>query len=104
MTALRNAMTRIRAFLDVLDAAVSASAAVRSHHAPALADLRRLAPKNESGDATAELSLLLDHVPGREGQSVADPYFGEDDGFDVTWTDVAAGAAALAEKLRRRDR
>ncbi len=69
-----------------------------------LADLRRLAPKNESGDATAELSLLLDHVPGREGQSVADPYFGEDDGFDVTWTDVAAGAAALAEKLRRRDR
>jgi protein-tyrosine phosphatase len=69
-----------------------------------LADLRRLAPKNENGDATAELSLLLDHVPGREGQSVADPYFGEDDGFDVTWTDVAAGAAALAEKLRRRDR
>ncbi|GHG21553.1 hypothetical protein [Paracoccus aerius] len=45
MTALRNAMTRIRAFLDVLDAAVSASAAVRSHHAPALADLRRLGIK-----------------------------------------------------------
>ena len=42
MTALRNAMTRFRAFLDVLDAAISASAAVRSHHAPAVADLRRL--------------------------------------------------------------
>ena len=42
MTALRNAMIRIRAFLDVMDAAISASAAVRSHHAPALADLRRL--------------------------------------------------------------
>lgn len=42
MTALRNAMSRIRAFLDVMDAAISASAAVRSHHAPARADLRRL--------------------------------------------------------------
>ncbi|MTE01242.1 hypothetical protein GIY56_13210 [Paracoccus sp. YIM 132242] len=42
MTALRNAMIRIRAFLDVMDAAMSASAAVRLHHAPAVADLRRL--------------------------------------------------------------
>ncbi|MGQ3045038.1 MAG: arsenate reductase/protein-tyrosine-phosphatase family protein, partial [Brevundimonas aurantiaca] len=29
-----------------------------------MADLRKIAPE----DATAELSLLLDHVPGREGQ------------------------------------
>ncbi|SNR47414.1 hypothetical protein SAMN06265378_10560 [Paracoccus sediminis] len=42
MTALRTAVTRIRAFLDVMDAAISASAAVRSHHVPAIADLRRL--------------------------------------------------------------
>ena len=42
MTALRTAMIRIRAFLDVMDAAISASAAVRSHHAPAMADMRRL--------------------------------------------------------------
>ena len=42
MTALRTALSRIRAFLDVMDAAISASAAVRSHHAPAAADLRRL--------------------------------------------------------------
>lgn len=42
MTALRNAMIRIRAFLDVMDAATSASAAVRSHHVPAAGDLRRL--------------------------------------------------------------
>lgn len=61
-----------------------------------LANLRRLAPP----DATAELSLLLDHVPGREDQAVADPYFGEDDGFDTTWADVTAGAAALAKTLR----
>jgi len=63
-----------------------------------LANLRRLAP----ADATADLSLLLDHVEGREGQPVADPYFG-DDGFDVTWADVTAGALGLARKLRRGD-
>ena len=64
-----------------------------------LANLRRLAPP----DATAELSLLLDHVEGREGQPVADPYFGDDDGFDLTWADVTAGARGLAQKLRRGD-
>ncbi|RYG85832.1 MAG: low molecular weight phosphotyrosine protein phosphatase, partial [Alphaproteobacteria bacterium] len=37
-----------------------------------LANLRKLA----SADSTAELSLLLDHVPGREGQAVTDPWFG----------------------------
>ena len=64
-----------------------------------LANLRRLAPV----DTTADLSLLLDHVEGREGQRVADPYFGDDDGFDLTWADVTAGARGLARKLRRKD-
>jgi len=64
-----------------------------------LVNLRRLAP----ADAMAELSLLLDHVEGREGQPVADPYFGDDDGFDITWADVTAGARGLARKLRRND-
>lgn len=64
-----------------------------------LANLRRLAPP----DATAELSLLLDHVDGRAGQAVADPYYGEDDGFDVTWADVTDGAHALAVRLQRRE-
>lgn len=49
--------------------------------------------------ATAELSLLLDHVDGRAGSSVADPYFGEASGFDTTWADVCLGAAGLARKL-----
>ena len=61
-----------------------------------LDDLRRLAPSN----AAAELSLLMDHVPGREGGSVADPYFGDDDGFDVTWADAVAGARGLIQTLR----
>ena len=60
-----------------------------------LKDLRRLAP----ADATAELSLLLDHVPGREGQAVADPYFGDNAGFEVTWAEVTAAARGLVEKL-----
>ena len=63
-----------------------------------LSNLRRLAP----ADAVAELSLLLDHVPGREGQAVTDPYFGDDDGFDVTWAEVTAAAAGLAQALRTR--
>lgn len=63
-----------------------------------LRDLRRLAPS----DATAQLSLLLDHAPGREGQAVADPYYGDDAGFDVTWADVTAGASGLAAVLRAR--
>lgn len=62
-----------------------------------LKDLRRLAPAN----ASAELSLLLDHVPGREGQGVTDPWFGDDAGFDVTWDEVTAAARTLVEDLSR---
>lgn len=49
--------------------------------------------------ATAELSLLLDHVPGRAGQPVADPYYGDASHFEETWRDVTQGAQALAQKL-----
>ena len=60
-----------------------------------LADLERLRPP----DGRAELSLLLDHVEGREGQAVADPYYGEDEHFDLAWNDVTAGAEGLARRL-----
>ncbi len=56
-----------------------------------LRDLRRIAP----ADATARLSLLLDLVPGREGEGVRDPYYGDDDGFEATWADAVAAAEAL---------
>lgn len=49
--------------------------------------------------AGARLSLLLDHVEGREGQAVADPYHGGEADFDLAWRDVAAGAAALARRI-----
>ncbi len=61
-----------------------------------LANLRRLAP----ADATANLCLLLDLVPGMEGLPVADPYFGEEEGFETTWAEVDAAAAALVDRLR----
>lgn len=60
-----------------------------------IADLRALAPDN----ATAALSLLLDHVEGRKGEAVADPYYGDDSGFDTTWAEVVEGARALARKI-----
>jgi protein-tyrosine phosphatase len=62
-------------------------------------NLTNLEAMRPSG-AKAELSLLMDHVPGREGQPVADPYYGEDSHFDVTWTEVTEGATALARKLK----
>lgn len=54
-----------------------------------------LRPKN----ATAQLSLLLDHVPGREGEAVADPYYGPESGFETTWAEVTAGARGLVRLL-----
>ena len=60
-----------------------------------LADLRRLRP----GDGKARLSLLLDHVEGRKGQAVADPYYGEESHFDAAWDDVTAGAEGLARTI-----
>jgi protein-tyrosine phosphatase len=60
-----------------------------------LADLEVLRP----ADATAELSLLLDRVPGRAGEAVGDPYYGDAAGFVETWNDVTSGAKALARFL-----
>ena len=56
-----------------------------------LRDALALAPP----DATARVRLMLDLVPGRQGESVTDPYYGADDGFAETWADVSAVAAAL---------
>jgi protein-tyrosine phosphatase len=61
-----------------------------------LAALRGIAP----ADGAAELSLLLDHVEGREGQAVADPWFGDEAGFEITWAEVDAAARTLARRLR----
>lgn len=61
-----------------------------------LRDLQALQPASSQ----AELRLLLDYVDGRAGSAVADPYYGDDTGFDVTWADVEAGARGLMRHLR----
>ena len=61
-----------------------------------LSDLRRLAPTG----AKAKLSLLLDYVPGREGEGVFDPYYGDASAFAETWADVSAGARGLADRIQ----
>ena len=61
------------------------------------ADLQGMAPVS----TPAQLSLLLDVVPGRAGQSVADPYFGGEDGFVETWRQVSDAAEAILGMLGR---
>ena len=62
-----------------------------------LAALKAIRPAN----ATAELSLLLDHVEGRKGDAVADPYYGGDADFETAWTDVSDGARGLARRIAK---
>lgn len=60
-----------------------------------LDNLHRIAP----ADHSAELALLLDLVPGRHGQAVADPWYGDEAGFEVTWAEVSGAAQALVRTL-----
>jgi protein-tyrosine phosphatase len=62
-----------------------------------LAALKAIAPDGARG----RISLLLDHVVGMAGESVADPYFGEDAGFAKTWREVSLAADALVAELKR---
>ena len=62
-----------------------------------LEDIRARQP----ADGRAQVGLLLDVVPGREGQAVADPYFGDEAGFEVTWRDVMEAAQALAARFAK---
>ncbi|WP_088183031.1 low molecular weight protein-tyrosine-phosphatase [Sphingobium sp. Z007] len=60
-----------------------------------LKNLRRIRPS----DGGADLRLLMDLVPGREGTGVVDPYYGDDAGFDLTWDDVTRAARAIIARL-----
>jgi protein-tyrosine phosphatase len=60
-----------------------------------LTALERIRP----ADSTAKVGLLLDYVEGREGEEVADPYFGGNAGFETTWTDVSAAAQTLVRRI-----
>lgn len=60
-----------------------------------LANLRRFAP----ADRSAELALLMDAVPGHEGRPVADPYYGDEAGFEITWREVSLAAQHLVRRF-----
>jgi protein-tyrosine phosphatase len=60
-----------------------------------LSAIRQAAP----GEFAGEVTLLLDMVAGREGQSVVDPYFGDEAGFETTWDEVTEAAQALVERF-----
>ena len=60
-----------------------------------LADLKGLRPAG----AGTEPALLLDLVAGREGQALADPWYGDEAGFLDTWNDAMSAARALVARL-----
>jgi protein-tyrosine phosphatase len=61
-----------------------------------LADLHAIAPPG----GKARVALMLDMVPGRAGEAVADPYYGDANGFSRTWQDMSLVAAALVDATR----
>ena len=60
-----------------------------------LRNLQRIAPAGHA----AQVALLLDLVPGRAGQDLADPWYGDEAGFLDTWADVSAAARSLTKIL-----
>ncbi|MEO0690706.1 MAG: low molecular weight protein-tyrosine-phosphatase [Pseudomonadota bacterium] len=61
-----------------------------------LAGIRSRAPRS----AESQISLLLDAVPGREGQTVADPYYGDEEDFERVWRDISVAVEHVVEKLK----
>ncbi len=55
--------------------------------------------KRAPHDTSAQICLLMDVVEGREGNAIADPYYGGDEGFEASWADVSAAAKALVAQL-----
>jgi protein-tyrosine phosphatase len=62
-----------------------------------LQDLKRMAPRR----TLARVGLLMDLVPGREGQAVIDPYYGDEHDFAEAWEDVSQAARHLVAKMLR---
>ena len=51
--------------------------------------------------ARARIALLMDVVPGREGEVVTDPYYGDESDFERAWEQIELAARHLAERLKR---
>ncbi len=59
-------------------------------------DLKQLA---RNKDDLEKLFLFCDFIPGKEGQSVPDPYYGETDGFELVLDLIESGCPGLYKKL-----
>jgi protein-tyrosine phosphatase len=63
-----------------------------------LHEMRRVPVETVSG----RLSLLLDWAPGREGEDVPDPYYGDEAEFARALELIELGVNGLADALQRR--
>ena len=61
-----------------------------------LAGIRAKAPRG----ARAQVSLLMDAVPGCEGQPVADPYYGDESDFEAVWDQIGIAVRHLVDGLK----
>jgi protein-tyrosine phosphatase len=62
-----------------------------------LRNLETLRPEGSS----AKLSLLLDFLPGQEGHSVADPYYGTYEDFEACWLQVQSATQHFLSMLEQ---
>ena len=60
-----------------------------------LAGIRARAPR----DGTAKVALLLDALEGRQGESVADPYYGDEAGFETCFDEISEAVDAVVGRL-----
>ena len=60
-----------------------------------MAGIKSRAPRG----STAKLSMLLDVHEGSAGESVADPYYGDESDFADCWKTISQAAETLATKL-----
>ena len=58
-------------------------------------DLRAMQPPGSK----AQLSMFLDYLPGHQGGSVADPYYGDERDFEACWQQVSAAAEGFVQAL-----
>jgi protein-tyrosine phosphatase len=61
-----------------------------------LAGIMAKAPRGSG----AKVSLLMDVVPGRAGEAVADPYHGDENDFEDAWAQITLAIGYLVDKLK----
>ena len=48
----------------------------------------------------ANVSLLMDSIPGHEGQSLADPYYGDDADFTKAWDEISSAVDQIIGQVK----